>query len=71
MIETILQYKQLAFLTEGIRWLDILRHRIPVVHNFLDIDGTETFETLSPDDNRRMFQIPDEASIAGVGKNPR
>ncbi|MCS4225153.1 RagB/SusD family nutrient uptake outer membrane protein [Sphingobacterium sp. BIGb0165] len=71
LIETILQYKQLAFLTEGIRWLDILRHRIPVVHNFLDKDGTETFETLSTEDNRRMFQIPDEASIAGVGKNPR
>lgn len=71
LIKTILQYKQLAFLTEGIRWMDILRHRIPVVHSFIDNDGTETFQTLSPDDNRRMFQIPDEAGIAGVGKNPR
>ena len=71
LIQCILQYKQLAFLTEGIRWFDILRHKLPVTHNFIADDGTETFEILAAQDNRRMFQIPDEATIAGVGKNPR
>src|SRR5690606_10943843 len=40
LIQTVLQFKKIAFITEGIRWLDILRHRIPVVHNFIAFDGT-------------------------------
>ena len=71
LLQTILQYKQLAFLTEGIRWMDILRHRLPVIHNFISNDDTETFETLTAEDNKRMFQIPAEAAIAGVVQNPR
>lgn len=71
LVQTILQYKQLAFLTEGIRWLDIVRLKIPVTHNFIDVDGTEVFVELTAEDNRRMFQIPQEAAIAGVAKNPR
>jgi len=71
LIETILQFKQLAFITEGMRWLDILRHRIPVVHNFIDFDGTETFEILGPDDNRRMFQLPNEVKLSNIELNPR
>lgn len=71
LIQSILQYRRLAFLSEGMRWLDILRHRIPVVHSFIAQDGTETFETLEPEDNRRMFQIPAEAKISGVEPNPR
>jgi len=72
LIQTILQFKQIGFMGEGMRWFDILRHRTPVVHNFIDnVTGTETFKTLGPDDNRRMFQIPKEAQIAGVELNPR
>lgn len=72
LIQTILQFKQIAFMGEGMRWLDILRHRIPVVHtHIIDANGTEAFETLEPDDNRRMFQIPQDATIAGIELNPR
>jgi len=56
---------------EGIRWMDILRHRLTVSHNFIASDGTETFKTLGPDDNRRMFQIPPDAKLSGVAANPR
>ncbi|SMC79437.1 RagB/SusD family nutrient uptake outer membrane protein [Pedobacter nyackensis] len=71
LIKTVLQFKQIGWMNEGMRWLDILRHHLPVVHNHLAIDGTETFRTLEPNDNRRMFQIPKEAQIAGVALNPR
>lgn len=71
LIRTILQFKQIAFMGEGMRWMDILRHRIPVVHTHLDENGVETSETLGPDDNRRMFQIPQDASLAGIELNPR
>lgn len=71
LIKTVLQFKQLSFLTEGIRWLDILRHRITVVHPHIDDLENETFQTLGPDDNRRLFQIPAEATLAGIERNPR
>jgi hypothetical protein len=71
LLKTVLQFKQIGWMCEGMRWMDIVRHHLPVKHNFLTADGTETFETLSPTDNRRMFQIPKEAQIAGVALNPR
>lgn len=71
LIKTVLQFKQVAFMGIGMRWFDMLRHRIPSIHNFVDVKGAETFETLAPEDNRRMFQIPQEAVIAGVELNPR
>jgi hypothetical protein len=71
LLKTVLQFKQIGWMSEGMRWMDIVRHHLPVKHNFLSSDGTETFETLSPTDNRRMFQIPKEAQIAGVALNPR
>ncbi|GGH22762.1 RagB/SusD family nutrient uptake outer membrane protein [Sphingobacterium alkalisoli] len=71
LIKTVLQFKQIAFLSEGIRWLDILRHRIPVAHPHIDNLENETFQTLGPDDSRRVFQIPSEALLAGIERNPR
>lgn len=71
LLKTVLQFKQIGWMSEGMRWMDIVRHHLPVRHNFLAPDGTETFKTLSPTDNRRMFQIPKEAQLAGVSLNPR
>ncbi len=71
LLKTVLQFKQIGWMCEGMRWMDILRHHLPVVHNKIANDGTETFETLTPTDNRRMFQIPQEAKLAGVALNPR
>lgn len=71
LLKTVLQFKQIGWLCEGMRWFDILRHRIPVVHNHIDVSGAETFETLSPEDPRRVFQIPQESTLAGIELNPR
>jgi hypothetical protein len=55
------------------RWFDILRYDIPVVHKELDINlhVKETF-TLAPGDGRRQWQIPQAAQNAsGLQPNPR
>lgn len=71
IIKLILESKKAEFLQEGIRWFDILRHRLTVKHNLYDVNGVETFAELGPDDNRRVFQIPQEALLSGVQLNPR
>ena len=71
IIKLILDIKRAQFLQEGMRWLDILRHHLPVKHNFFDSNGVQTFETLEPGDPRRVFQIPEEATLSGVPLNPR
>ncbi len=71
MIDALLQTKRVAFMQEGIRWMDILRYRLPVKHNFLATDGTETFKILEANDPRRTFQIPQDAIAAGITPNPR
>jgi starch-binding outer membrane protein, SusD/RagB family len=67
LINTILVYKRSEFVHEGLRWFDIWRYKIPVVHK--TILG-ETF-TLSPTDPHRMFQIPATAKQSGIEQNPR
>jgi hypothetical protein len=67
LLNILLEYKQAEFIHEGMRWLDIIRYDLPVVHNLAN--GTTL--TLAPGDNHRMFQIPQSASLSGVAANPR
>lgn len=67
LIETILDFKAAEFVHEGLRWFDLLRHNKTVVHQ--TVSGL-TLE-LGPDDPRRVIQIPQEATLAGVERNPR
>jgi hypothetical protein len=67
LIKAILDYRHSEFVHEGLRWFDILRYKIPVVHTS---STGETF-TLSADDPRRLFQIPPTAKQSGVEQNPR
>jgi len=63
-----LDFRRIEFLHEGLRWFDILRHRIPVTHT---TRAGETL-TLGADDPRRMLQIPREAvAMGGLEPNPR
>lgn len=64
----ILDLRRIEFLHEGLRWFDILRHKIPVVHTTVDGEVME----LGPEDPRRILQIPREAiSVGGLEPNPR
>ncbi|WP_149527440.1 RagB/SusD family nutrient uptake outer membrane protein [Sphingobacterium hotanense] len=69
--EAILRIKQRAFMSEGVRWMDIVRHKLPVTHVVIAPDDTESEIVLEPNDLRRVFQIPSEAQLAGVELNPR
>lgn len=71
LIKTILEAKKAEFLQEGIRWFDIIRRRLTVVHNNFDATGLETFTELKPDDKRRVFQLPKEVKLSGIELNPR
>lgn len=71
LIETVLQFKQVGFMSMGLRWFDIIRRGKTVTHNIVDNDQRETFIELTPDDPRRVFQIPQEAQLSGIELNPR
>lgn len=66
-VKAIAETRRRDFIHEGIRYFDMKRFNIEVVH--------ETFgkpaNTLVKDDKRRALQIPLSASSNGVEKNPR
>ncbi len=63
----ILDFKRAFFMHEGMRWFDILRLHIPVTHTTAAGESIE----LSPDDNRRVLQLPALTKQAGLEPNPR
>ncbi len=67
LVKAILYYKRAEFIHEGMRWFDILRYKLPVVHQTTD---GQTI-TLAPDDLRKVLQIPQSTSLAGLAQNPR
>lgn len=68
LVATILNFKRQEFMHEGLRWLDVLRLKIPIEHNSLD---GKTKISLGADDPRRLVQIPQDAVAAGLAANPR
>lgn len=66
-LNALLDLKKAEFLHEGMRWLDILRHKLTIVHR--DAEGKEF--TLNADDNRKVWQLPSEVTLSGVQQNPR
>lgn len=66
LILTILDFRRAEFVHEGMRYFDILRWNIPVVHFDVNNDSS----TLTPDDDRRVLQIPQTAILSGIPNNP-
>jgi hypothetical protein len=67
LLAALLDFKAAEFVQEGMRWFDILRHDLTVEHNSA-AGGTIRVE---PGDLRRVLQIPQEATLAGIARNPR
>ena len=68
LINTILDFKRVEYMQEGMRWFDILRYHIPVVH----IDENKKEFDLTANDLRRVLQIPQTAQTSGgLAANPR
>jgi hypothetical protein len=64
---TLLDTRKAEYIHEGMRWFDVLRYKIPVIH--IDLDNK--LHTLTPDDVRRVWQIPQTAIGFGLEPNPR
>lgn len=67
-ITGLLDFKRREFAFEGMRWLDMIRHRIPVHHNV--VENPEGI-TVGANDPRRILQIPLEVQMSGIERNPR
>lgn len=67
MVNAALDFKKAFFLFEGMRWFDILRLKIPVVHT--TVSGEVI--TLTADDKRRALQLPLLTKQAGLAPNER
>lgn len=67
LLQTIIDFRQMEFMHEGLRWFDILRYKVAVTHD--NQDGTS--QTLAADDKRKVLQIPQESVLAGMPLNPR
>lgn len=67
LMAALLDFKAAEFVQEGMRWFDILRHGLTVTHNTAE---GQTL-TLPPNDPRRVIQIPQEAALSGIDRNPR
>jgi hypothetical protein len=67
IINTALEFKRAFFLHEGLRWFDILRLKIPVVHT--TVSGEVI--TLGSEDKRRALQLPILTKQSGLEPNTR
>ncbi len=68
LVLAVLDFKRREYLFEGLRYLDILRHNLPVVHTTKDRTVTHV---LGPNDPRRVLQLPQEVVMSGMQPNPR
>lgn len=72
ILNTILDFKRWTFMNEGMRYWDMIRHKMPIKHVVIDNEGGESYIELVPNDKRRVFQIPNSAvDLGGLEKNPR
>lgn len=73
LIAAILYYKRAEFVHEGQRWFDILRYKLPVTHaTSPSATGSVTvLATLTANDPRKVLQVPQSTSLAGLAPNPR
>lgn len=67
LMETLMNCRRVEFMHEGLRWFDLQRFKVPVVHT--NIDGSR--QTLSASDPKRLLQLPQEAVLSGMQLNPR
>lgn len=66
MLQCLLDLRRIEFVFEGLRWFDIKRFGLKVIHQ----KGNQTLE-LNKGDLRRELQIPEDALAAGITPNPR
>ena len=72
LVDCILHFRRIETLYEGLRWFDVKRYGIPLVHTWQGpLDDNPTTDTLLWDDPRRALQIPNDVVQAGLVPNDR
>jgi starch-binding outer membrane protein, SusD/RagB family len=66
-LQAILDARRMEFMQEGMRWMDILRNKLPVTHK----DDKGVIININADDPRKVLQIPQVAQANGLAPNPR
>lgn len=67
LLNAVLHFKRVTYIHEGMRWLDIVRLKLPVTHR---TSGGQII-TLTGDDKRKLLQLPVEVKQSGIELNPR
>lgn len=67
MVRCILHFRRIETIHDGLRWFDIKRYGIEIVH---DIDKVGEV-TLTWNDPRRAIQLPQDVITSGIEANPR
>ncbi|HWK01994.1 MAG TPA: RagB/SusD family nutrient uptake outer membrane protein [Puia sp.] len=67
LLDALMDFKRAEYVQEGMRWFDLLRYKVPVTHT----TTTGQKMTLTATDKRRLFQIPQSATLSGLALNPR
>jgi hypothetical protein len=67
IISTVLAFKRVEFVQEGMRWFDIQRYALPVEH----VTFTGSVISVPANDPRRILQIPQSATLSGIEQNSR
>jgi hypothetical protein len=73
LVKAVLNLKRMEFVQEGMRYFDMQRYAMPVVHPHRTDLSTTTKDTLvvGATDPRRVLQLPQTAVLAGLELNPR
>jgi starch-binding outer membrane protein, SusD/RagB family len=71
VLKCILDFKRVEYLHEGLRWFDLLRHKLPVVHQHFIRDNVFRNDTLTKDNPYRQFQLPQSVTTSDIPLNPR
>lgn len=70
VLDCILHFRRIETIHEGQRWFDVKRYGIKARHFYRDANEDEIhIDSLTWDDPRRVFQIPDNVIQAGYPRN--
>ena len=67
-LDCVLHFRRIETVFDGLRWFDIKRYGIEVVHEY---DKNKTRDVLTPNDVRRAIQLPQDVISAGMEPNNR
>ena len=67
MLQAVLHARRIETVFSGLRWLDVRRFGIEVVHNVEEKEPV----VLPAEDLRRVIQLPQAVTAAGLPANPR